>query len=121
MRVSPIRQQAGFDRVGFLRTNLSRPAERVVAFYNRRYRDAVSWIHFRAVAAFADPEVYEYLEAGGTKYAIRLPANRVLQERIRHPMPSTVGHPPNHVRRYHASFSYQAATWSKPRRVVAKV
>ncbi len=32
-----------------------------------------------------------------------------------------VGSPPKDVRRYHASFSYQAGTWDKPRRVVAKV
>ena len=32
-----------------------------------------------------------------------------------------VGRPPKDVRRYHASFSYQAGTWDKPRRVVAKV
>ena len=38
-------------------------------------------IYFRADAG-ANPEVYEYLEAEGIKYAIRLPANRVLQERI---------------------------------------
>ena len=31
------------------------------------------------------------------------------------------GCPSNEVRRYHASFSYQAATWDKPRRVIAKV
>ncbi len=29
--------------------------------------------------------------------------------------------PPKDVRRYHASFSYQAGTWDKPRRVVAKI
>ena len=32
-----------------------------------------------------------------------------------------VGRPPNHVRRFHASFTYQAGSWTKPRRVVAKV
>ncbi len=32
-----------------------------------------------------------------------------------------VGRPPKHVRIFHASFSYQAATWSKPSRVGAKV
>lgn len=32
-----------------------------------------------------------------------------------------VGRPPNEVRRFHASFSYQAQSWKKPRRVVAKV
>jgi hypothetical protein len=29
--------------------------------------------------------------------------------------------PPNHVRRYYANFHYRAASWLKPRRVVAKV
>ena len=29
--------------------------------------------------------------------------------------------PPNHVRRYYASFSYQAGSWNRKRRVVAKV
>ena len=33
-------------------------------------------------AAFANPDVDEYLEANRIKYAIRLPANRVLQDRI---------------------------------------
>ncbi len=32
-----------------------------------------------------------------------------------------VGRPPNHVRRYYASFSYQAGSWNRKRRVVAKV
>ena len=44
--------------------------------------------------------------------------------RIRHDDPRRnrpVGRPPKDVGRYHASFSYQAATWTKPRRVVAKV
>jgi len=31
-----------------------------------------------------------------------------------------VGRPPNHVRRYYASFSYQAGSWDKKRRVVAR-
>jgi hypothetical protein len=32
-----------------------------------------------------------------------------------------VGRPPNEVRRFYASFSYQARSWTNPRRVVAKV
>jgi hypothetical protein len=32
-----------------------------------------------------------------------------------------VERPPNEVRRFHANFTYQAGTWSKPRRVIAKV
>jgi hypothetical protein len=42
-----------------------------------RYRSKVSRLYFRADAGFANPDVYEYLEAEGIKYAIRLPANRV--------------------------------------------
>ena len=44
-----------------------------------RYQGKVSRIYFRADAGFANPDVYEFLEAEGMKYAIRLPANRVLQ------------------------------------------
>jgi Transposase DDE domain group 1 len=47
-----------------------------------RYQGKVSRIYFRADAAFAMPEVYEFLEAERIKYAIRLPANQVLQSRI---------------------------------------
>jgi Transposase DDE domain group 1 len=36
-------------------------------------------IYFRADAGFANPDVYEFLQAERIKYAIRLPANRVLQ------------------------------------------
>jgi hypothetical protein len=32
-----------------------------------------------------------------------------------------VGRPPNEVRRYYANFTYQAASWTTPRRVIAKV
>ena len=39
-----------------------------------RYQGKVSRIYFRADAGFANPEIYEYLEAEGIKYAIRLPA-----------------------------------------------
>ena len=46
---------------------------------SERYKGKVSRIYFRADAAFANPEVYEFLEAERIKYAIRLPANRILQ------------------------------------------
>ena len=47
--------------------------------------------------------------------------DRVLQERIGHLLKRPVGRPPNHVRRSHASFRYQAGSWTTPRRVIAKV
>jgi hypothetical protein len=39
---------------------------------------------FRGDAAFAKPELYEYLEARSIGYAIRLPANQVLERAIAH-------------------------------------
>ena len=64
--------------------------------------------------------MYEFLEAEGIHYTIRLPANPVLQNRIGHPLKRPIGRPPHEVRRYYASFPYQAKSWHKPRRVVAK-
>ena len=52
--------------------------ERVLKPVVARYRGKVSRIYFRADAGFANPDVYEYLEAERIKYAIRLPANRDL-------------------------------------------
>jgi hypothetical protein len=86
-----------------------------------RYRGKFKRRYVRADAAFANPEVYEFLEAEGYKYAIRLPANQVLQQRIGYLLKRPVGRPPREVRRYYANFSYQAQSWKIPRRVVAKV
>jgi hypothetical protein len=70
-----------------------------------RYQGKVSRIYFRADAAFAMPEVYEFLEAERINYAIRLPANQILQHRIGYLLTRPVGRPPHHVRRFHANFS----------------
>ena len=86
-----------------------------------RYRGKFKRRYFRADAAFASPEVYEFLEAEHYKYAIRLPANQILQQRIGYLLKRPVGRPPGEVRRYYASFGYQAQSWKIPRRVVAKV
>ena len=86
-----------------------------------RYRERKLRRYFRGDAAFAAPGIYEFLEAEDFLYAIRLKANAVLQKCIAHLLTRPVGRPPNHVRRYYASFSYQAGSWNKKRRVVAKV
>ena len=57
----------------------------------------------------------------GFQYAIRLPANQVLQAQIADLLKRPVGRPPHYVRRFYASFRYQAQSWSRSRRVVAKV
>ena len=86
-----------------------------------RYRGRGLVLYFRGDAAFAKPELYELLEAEGIAYAIRLPANSVLQERIGHLLTRPVGRPPKKPQVFHASFTYQAQSWNRPRRVVAKV
>jgi Transposase DDE domain group 1 len=86
-----------------------------------RYRSTVKRVYFRGDAAFANPDMYEFLEAEGIGYTIRLPANTVLQNRIGYLLKRPIGRPPHEVRRFYASISYQAQSWKKPRRVVAKV
>ena len=86
-----------------------------------RYRERTLRRYFRGDAAFALPDLYEFLEAENYKYVIRLKANKVLQDRIAHLLTRPVGRPPIHVRRYYANFSYQAKSWDRKRRVVAKV
>ena len=86
-----------------------------------RYRGKGTRLYFRGDAAFANPDIYQFLEVEGMAYAIRLRANMVLQEEIGYLLKRPVGRPPHKVRRYYASFSYHAQSWKKPRRVVAKV
>src|SRR4030081_3442752 len=76
-----------------------------------RYRGTVKHLYFRGDAAFANPEIYEFLEAEGYGYAIRLPTNRVGQEKIGFLLSRPVGRPPLEVRRYYASFTYRAQSW----------
>jgi hypothetical protein len=86
-----------------------------------RYRTKMKRHYFRGDAAFANPDIYAFLEAEGYKYTIRLPANAVLQESIAWLLKRPAGRPPHEVRRYHTGFKYQAGSWTKLRRVVAKV
>ncbi len=86
-----------------------------------RYRTREIARMFRADATFARPEVYEYLEAEGFLYAIRLPANQILQREIEHLLTRPVGRPSNKPKVYYHSFQYRAASWNRARRVVSKV
>jgi hypothetical protein len=77
---------------------------------------------FRADAAYAIPAIYERLEEVGYFYAIRLPANNVLREKIAHRLTRPVGRPSlTKVKRFFEDFEYQAASWEKPRRIIAKI
>lgn len=86
-----------------------------------RYAGRGMRIFFRGDAGFASPDIYEELEAGGVRYAIRIKDNPVLERQIEHllvrPDFGKDGRPdvPYH------DFEYRAASWGKPRRIVAKV
>ena len=73
--------------------------------------------YFRADAAFAKPEVYEYLEERRVLYAIRLPSNEVLQWEIAPLLRRPVGRPPRKPIIWYDDFWYQAGSWDRPRRV----
>ena len=86
-----------------------------------RYLKLAVRLLFRADAAFAKPEIYEYLETRHIGYAIRLPANEVLQKEIAHLLVRPTEWPSQKpIVSYH-DFVYQAQSWNVPRRVVAKV
>jgi hypothetical protein len=86
-----------------------------------RYLKAAVRLLFRADAAFAKPEIYEYLERRSIGYASRLRANEVLQREIAHLLVRPTEWPSRKpIVSYH-DFAYQAQSWNVSRRVVAKV
>jgi len=87
----------------------------------KRYQDKDIIRYFRGDAAFANPDIYRLLEAEDYYYAIRLKGNNILQSHIEHLLTRPVGRPPKEpVVQYH-SFRYQAVSWKKSRRVIAKI
>jgi hypothetical protein len=86
-----------------------------------RYRSFDISRFFRGDAAFADPEIYRFLESEGYFYAIRLKANQILYDKVDHLLTRPVGRPPKQPIVLYHSFRYQAASWKIPRRVIAKI
>jgi hypothetical protein len=86
-----------------------------------RYRVQGQTVVVRADAAFALPALYEALERRGVRYAIRLPANQVLERRIEDLLTRPRGRPSHAPLVRYRSFEYQAASWDRPRRVIAKI
>jgi len=86
-----------------------------------RYRDKDIPKFFRGDAAFANPALYRVLEEEGYRYVIRLKANAVLERNIKHLLTRSVGRPSHKPQILFHSFQYQANSWRRSRRVVAKV
>ncbi len=86
-----------------------------------RYQARKRTVVVRADAAFALPALYEALERRAVAYAIRLPANQVLERTIEDLLTRPRGRPSYAPLVRYRSFQYQAASWDRPRRVIAKV
>ena len=86
-----------------------------------RYRDLKVSKFFRGDAAFASPKLFRLLEEERYWYAIRLKANAVLERHIVHLLKRPVGRPSKKPKVFYHSFRYQAKSWDRARRVVAKV
>ena len=86
-----------------------------------RYEETGVRRYFRADAAFAKPNIYEYLEERRVFYAVRLPSNDVLQREIAPLLLRPLGRPPKRPVVLYDDFWYRAGSWDRARRVVAKV
>jgi len=87
-----------------------------------RYRGWFKLFWFRGDAAFANPETYEYCEEERITYFIRLPSNASLERLLVPHLSRPVGRPPKSgIQVKVVDLHYQAKSWHKPRRVVAKI
>jgi hypothetical protein len=76
----------------------------------------------RADAAFANPETYEYCEEQRITYFIRLPGNAIRMRLLEPHLHRPVGRPPKSgIQVKIVDLHYKAKSWSRPRRVAAKI
>ena len=118
-----------FNQFGDLEYAMLRRGNKASAKYWRRvllpvidrYRRYDIPKFFRGDAAFANPALYRVLEKEGYQYAIRIKSNAVLEREIEHLLTRPVGRPSHKPKVFYHSFQYQAKSWQRARRVVAKV
>jgi hypothetical protein len=88
----------------------------------KRYRDWFKLFWLRGDAAFANPETYEYCEEHRITYFLRLRSNAILMQLLEPYLNRPVGRPPKSgIQVKVVDLQYQAKSWHKPRRVVAKI
>jgi hypothetical protein len=95
--------------------------QRILPRLRRAYPEAT--ILVRADAGFAVPALYELLEAHGVRYVIGLVTNERLRSRVTKLAAEAeqAFDQTQHKQRRFTSFRYRADSWSRSRRVVAKV
>src|SRR5260370_25363602 len=95
--------------------------EKILLPLVERFQARRQTVVVRADAACALPALYAALERRGVAYAIRLPANQVLERMIEDLLTRPRGRPSYAPLVRYRSFQYRAASWDRPRRVIAKV
>jgi len=118
-----------FNQFGDLEFAMLRRGNKAIAKYWRRvllpviqrYRHLSIPKFFRGDAAYANPAMYRLLEKEGYQYTIRIKSNAVLERKIGHLLTRPVGRPSYKPKVFYHSFQYQAKSWQRARRVVAKV
>ena len=78
-------------------------------------------VAFRAAAAFARPGIHESVEVRAARHAIRLPATGELERGITESLKRPAARPGHQPGVRYKSFFHQAASWTRARRVAAKV
>lgn len=123
---------SGFPLAAWLRPGTVHASCGVVTTL-RRIVDALraAWpdvvIRVRGDSGLAVPEIYEFCEAEGLLYAIGYSSNAVLKERTAAALGDLetyyafYQHREPEVQRFEVIEDYQAETWSRPRRIVAKI
>jgi hypothetical protein len=87
-----------------------------------RYRSCFQLFWLRADAAFAKPEIYVYNESQWVTYFIRLALNEILKRRIHDHLTRPQGRfRRSGIKVRFVGLTYQAASWSKPRRVASNI
>jgi len=118
-----------FNQFGDLEYAMLRRGNKASAKYWRRvllpviqrYRHLSIPKFFRGDAAYAIPALYRLLENEGYQYTIRIKSNAVLEREIEHLLTRPVGRPSHKPKVFYHSFQYQAKSWRRVRRVVAKI
>jgi hypothetical protein len=96
--------------------------DEVVQALRRQWPDVL--ILVRGDNGLANPEMYEYCEAQGLLYAFGYATNPVLKRRTAELLAEVERQQAEsgaHVQQFVAFEDYQAGSWSRPRRIVAKV
>lgn len=120
--------ESGFPLGAWLRPGKAHPSwgaiealEGIVSTLRAAWPDVE--IVVRADAGYGVPELYEYLEKNGLKYVIGFTSNAVLKRRTELLLNYVQAHAELHEEpccRFTQFEDYRAATWSHPRRVIAK-